>query len=160
VIAAELDPHSHLTAKRVANSNILASFLEFPHTDFVERAEHVVDLALRAIRGEIRPVMSVFDCRMIEGFPTSREPMRSWVDRAKAVQGHDGVLSVSLIHGFMAGDVPELGTRVLVVTDGDAGKGAALAGKLGMEIFSLRGRTMMPQFSIDGGLDRAVALAA
>jgi len=160
VIAAELDPHSHLTAKRVANSNILASFLEFPHTDFVERAEHVVDLALRAIRGEIKPVMSVFDCRMIEVFPTSREPMRSWVDRAKALQGRDGVLSVSLIHGFMAGDVPELGTRVLVVTDGDAGKGAAVAEQLGMEIFSLRGRTMMPQFSIDGGLDRAVALAA
>src|SRR5579863_1204814 len=57
VIAAELDPHSHLTAKRVANADILASFLEFPHTDFVERAEHVVDLALKAIRGEIKPKM-------------------------------------------------------------------------------------------------------
>ena len=160
VIAAELDPHSHLTAKRVANANILASFLEFPHTDFVERAEHVVDLALRAMRGEIKPVMSVFDCRMIEVFPTSREPMRSWVDRAKALQGKDGVLSVSLIHGFMAGDVPELGTRVLVITDGERGKGDALAEKLGLEIFSLRGKTMMPQFSIEGGLDRAASLVA
>ena len=65
VVAAELDPHSHLTAKRVANANILASFLEFPHTDFVERGQHVVDLALRAIRGQINPVISVFDCRMI-----------------------------------------------------------------------------------------------
>lgn len=160
IVAAELDPHSHLTAKRVANANILASFLEFPHTDFVERAEHVVALALRAIRGEIHPVMSVFDCRMIEVFPTSREPMRSWVDRIKALQGRDGILSISLIHGFMAGDVPEMGTRVLVVSDGDRAKGDALAEKLGMEIFSLRGRTMMPQFSIAGGLDRAAGLVA
>jgi len=158
IVAAELDPHSHLTAKRVANADILASFLEFPHTDFVERAEHVVDLALKAIRGEIKPKMSMFDCRMIEVFPTSREPMRSWVDRIKAMQGHDGVLSVSLIHCFMAGDVPELGTRVLVVTDNEPAKGAALAEKLGMEIFGLRGRTMMPQFSIDGGLDRAAGI--
>ncbi len=45
-IAAELDPHSHLTPKRVAAADILASFLEFPHTDFYERGEHVVDLAL------------------------------------------------------------------------------------------------------------------
>jgi microcystin degradation protein MlrC len=160
VVAAELDPHSHLTAKRVANANILASFLEFPHTDFVERAEHVVDLALRAMRGEIKPEMSVFDCRMIEVFPTSREPMRSWVDRIKAMQGKDGVLSISLIHGFMAADVPELGTRVLVITDGDRTKGEALAENLGREIFALRGKTMMPQFSIEAGLDHAAALVA
>ena len=53
LIAAELDPHSHLTPKRVAAADILASFLEFPHTDFYERGEHVVDLALRALRGDI-----------------------------------------------------------------------------------------------------------
>jgi microcystin degradation protein MlrC len=61
LIAAELDPHSHLTKKRLANANILAAFLEFPHTDFLERGEHVVDLALRTLRGEIRPVMAAFD---------------------------------------------------------------------------------------------------
>src|SRR5271168_863508 len=84
VVAAELDPHSHLTRKRVANADILAAFLEYPHTDFLDRAEHVVDLALRAVRGEIRPVMAAFDCRMIDIFPTSREPMRGFVDRLRA----------------------------------------------------------------------------
>jgi len=160
VIAAELDPHSHLTAKRVASADVLAAFLEFPHTDFVERAEHVVDLALRAARGEIRPVISTFDCRMIDLFPTSREPMRSFIDRAKALQGRGGILSVSLIHGFMAADVPELGTQVMVVSDGEAEKGAALARRLGLEIFGLRGRTAMPMTGIEEGLDRALALAA
>ena len=160
IVAAELDPHSHLTAKRVANSDVLAAFLEFPHTDFYERGEHVVDLAIRAIRGDIKPVISTFDCRMIEVFPTSREPMRSFVDRIKALEGSDRVLSVSLIHGFMAGDVPELGTHMMVVTDDDRAAGDALARRLGLEIFSLRGQTMMPQFGIDEGLDRAAKLAA
>jgi microcystin degradation protein MlrC len=160
LIAAELDPHSHLTPKRVANSNILAAFLEFPHTDFYERGEHVVDLAIRALRGEIKPVISTFDCRMIDVFPTSREPMRSFVDRMKAMHGKDGILSVSLIHGFMAGDVPEMGTRMLVVTDDRKAEGDALAERLGMEIFSLRGKTMMPQFGIDAGLDHALGLIA
>ena len=69
LIAAELDPHStHLTPRRVANADILAAFLEFPHTDFYERGEHVVDLALRTLKGEIRPVMASFDCRMIDVF--------------------------------------------------------------------------------------------
>lgn len=160
LIASELDPHSHLTRKRVENSNILAAFLEFPHTDFYERGEHVVDLALRTLRGEIKPVISTFDCRMIGVFPTSREPMRSFVDRIQALQGKNNILSISLIHGFMAGDVPELGTQVMVVTDNDAPRGEALAESLGMEIFGMRGRTAMPMLDTEAGLDKAVAVAA
>ena len=160
LIAAEFDPHSHLTKKRVAKADILAAFLEFPHTDFVARAEHVVDLALRTLRGEIRPVMASFDCRMIDVFPTSRDPMRGFVDRIQALQGKDGILSVSLIHGFMAADVPEMGTQVLVVADRDSAQAAALAQRLGMEIFALRGRTAMPMLGIEAGLDAALATAA
>jgi microcystin degradation protein MlrC len=159
LIAAELDPHSHLTRKRVANADILAAFLEFPHTDFYERGEHVVDLAIRALKGEIRPVISTFDCRMIDIYPTSREPIRGFIDRVKALQGRDGVLSASLIHGFMAGDVPEMGTQVLVVTDNDRAQGDVLARRLGLEVFAMRGKTAMPMLSTEAGLDRAAALA-
>lgn len=157
LVAAELDPHSHLTDRRVAASDILASFQEFPHTDFYERGEHVVDLALRALRGEIRPVLSTFDCRMIDIFPTSREPMRGFVDRMKALEGAGPILSVSLIHGFMAADVPEMGTRMLVVSDGDPATGAALAQRLGREVIGLRGSTGMPMLGTAAGVDRAVA---
>lgn len=156
-IACELDPHSHLTPKRVANSNILASFLEFPHTDFYERGEHVVDLGLAAARGEIKPVISTFDCRMIQVLPTSREPMRSFVDRAKALQGRDDVLSVSIIHGFMAADVPEMGTRIMVVTDNQKAKGDVLAERLGRELYALREELAMEMVGIDIGIDRALA---
>jgi microcystin degradation protein MlrC len=160
LIACELDPHSHLTRKRVANADILAAFQEFPHTDFYERGEHVVDLALRTLRAEIRPVMATFDCRMIDVFPTSREPMRGFVDRMKALEGKDGILSVSLIHGFMAADVPEMGAQVLVVADGDRAKAGRLAEALGREIFALRGRVAMPMLSTDAGLARAAEVAA
>jgi microcystin degradation protein MlrC len=144
-IAAGLDPHSHLTAKRVANANILVAFKEFPHTDFVERGREVIDLLVRTIRGEISPVMSVFDCRMIDVFPTSREPMRAFVDQLFAIERDDPkVLSLSLIHGFMAGDVPEMGTKMLVVTDGDAAHGQRLAAELGREVFAMRGTVFPP----------------
>jgi len=159
VVAAEIDPHSHLTDARVEASDILAAFLEFPHTDFEARAEHVVDLALAAVRGRIRPVISTFDCRMIDVFPTSREPMRSFVDRIKALEGRDGILSVSLIHGFMAGDVPDLGTRVLVVSDGAPEAGCALAERLGQEVWSMRGRVKMETCGVKEAVASAVAAA-
>src|SRR5690606_20760570 len=129
----------------------------FPHTDFYERGEHVVDLALRAARGEIRPMISTFDCQMIGVYPTSQAPMRGFVDRMKALHGQGRVLSVSLIHGFMAADVPELGTRTMVVTDGDPEAGAALAEQLGREVQAMRGKTAMPIEGMASLLDRLAA---
>ncbi len=160
LVAAEFDPHSHLTALRVANLDIMAAFLEFPHIDFEERGEHVVELAFRTLRGEIKPVISTFDCRMITIFPTSREPMRSFVDRLKAMEGRDGVLSISVIHGFMAGDLPDMGTRIVVLTDDDKVKGDALAASLGRELYGLRKEAAMPMFDTEAGLDRAIAIRA
>lgn len=157
LIACELDPHSHLTERRIKASNILAAFLEFPHTDFYERGEHVVVLALAALKGEIHPVISTFDCRMIAVLPTSREPMRSFVDRIKLLQGVDDILSISVIHGFMAADVPEMGTRMLVVSNNAKVKGDILAEKLGRELFAMREKTIMDLVGVGEGIDQALA---
>src|SRR5258707_1874487 len=158
VIAAELDPHSHLSATRVANSDILVAFKEVPHIDFADRAEEVVELALRTARGEIRPHMAVWDCRMLDMLPTSKDPMRGFVDRIKALEGKDGVLSISVIHGFSAADVPDMGVKMLVVTDAQPSKGAALAERLGRELFGLRGTTGHQMLEIDAAIDAALAL--
>lgn len=157
VIAATLDPHSHLTDKRLAAATILVAFKEFPHTDFVDTAEACVDLAVRAARGEVTPQLSAHDCRMIDIFPTSHQPVRGFVDRIKALEGKDGILSISVIHGFMAGDVPDMGTRMLVITDNDPDSGRRLAASLGQELYGFRGRTRPPYLAPAAAVDRAVA---
>jgi microcystin degradation protein MlrC len=155
-IGVEHDPHCHLTEKRVANADILICYKEFPHTDTVERAEEVVELTLRTIRGEIKPVMSLFDCRMIGSFPTTREPMRSLVDEISALEGRDGVLSISIAHGFPYADVPDVGARILVITDDRKPQGDPLAEALGQKLFAMRGRTVPPYLSPDQAIDRAL----
>ena len=92
VIGIELDPHCHLSDAMVAASTIVITFKEVPHTDFLERAEDLVDLALRTARKEVEPVVSVVDCRAIANFMTSREPGRSLIDRIKTLEGRDGIL--------------------------------------------------------------------
>jgi len=159
LICAELDPHSHLTAKRVAAADFFVAFKEFPHIDFVDRARDLWAIAVRTLKGEIKPVMSVFDPQMIDVFPTSKQPMRGFVDQLLALEASDPeVLSLSVIHGFMAADVPEMGTKIIAVTDGNAAKGAALAEKLGRELYALRGTFMVKQ--IDEVAAVAQALAA
>jgi microcystin degradation protein MlrC len=159
VIGVELDPHCHLTEKRVRNADVIILFKEYPHTDFLERAEELVGLVTRTIRGEIRPVMSLYDCRMDDLFPTSREPGRSFVTRMQGLEGKDGVLSVSLAHGFTQGDVPDQGARVLVVTDDAKAKGDALAIRLGEEVREKRGTWRPPALGLDEAIDAAYAAA-
>ncbi|WP_332700815.1 M81 family metallopeptidase [Devosia sp.] len=159
LVCAELDPHSHLTARRVAAADFFVVFKEFPHIDFVDRARDLWAIAVRALKGEIKPVMSVFDCRMIDVFPTSKQPMRGFVDKLYRLEKSEpGLLSLSVIHGFMAGDVPEMGTKVIAVTDNAPGKGEALAETLGRELFAMRGTFMVSQ--VDETAAVAAALAA
>ncbi|ENN84746.1 hypothetical protein RHSP_08505 [Rhizobium freirei PRF 81] len=158
LVCAELDPHSHLTEKRLAAANFFVYFKEFPHTDFVDRAEDLWRIAIDTLEGRVKPVMSVFDCRMIDVFPTSREPMRSFVDKIMAMEKSDAdILSISVIHGFMAGDVPEMGTKLLVVTDNKPDKGSAIARDLGLELFSKRGTFIMPQIDEKQAVSQAMA---
>ncbi len=155
-IGVELDPHCHMTEKRVRNANIIICFKEFPHTDFVARGEEVVELTLQAVRGTIKPAMSLYDCRMIGSFPTTIQPMRGFVDKISALEGKNGVLSISIAHCFPYADVPELGARILVVTDNRKDYGDKLAAELGQEFFAMRGKTQPPFHDPDGAIDLAV----
>ena len=157
VIGAELDPHSHLTPAMVENSNLLIAFKEYPHTDVLERGLELVDLCAAAVQGKVKPVAAVVDCEMIVTMHTSRQPARGFVDRMQALEGRDGVLSISAAHGFAWGDVPEMGTKMLVYTDGDAPKAQALARQLADELIGMREALAVPYPDIDASLDAALA---
>ena len=141
VIGVELDLHCHLTVKRVRLSDLIILYKEFPHVDVAERAEELLDLVLKTIRGQVKPVMSLYDCRQIGSYPTTLPLMRRFVDKVKAMEGQGDVLSISINHCFPYADVPELGGRILVVTDRDKARGDELAAEIGQEFVSLRGRT-------------------
>jgi len=157
VIGVELDPHCHLTIKRCTTADVIVLFKEYPHTDFAERGEEMVDLTLRAIRREIKPVKSVFDCRTIQSFPTSIQPMRGLVDKIMALEGKNRVLSVSIAHCFYYGDAPECGARILVLTDDAKPHGDKIAEEVGRELIALREQAAPPEYSVDGAIDAALA---
>jgi microcystin degradation protein MlrC len=156
VIGVELDPHCHLTVKRVRLADIIILYKEFPHTDVVDRAEEVLDLVLKTIRGRAKPVMSVYDCRQIQSYPTTLPLMRSFVDKVKAMEGKDGILSISIGHCFPYGDVPELSGRVLVIADGDKAKASALATRLGEEFVAMRGKTQPDYLDVGSAVRTAI----
>ncbi|MBI1779648.1 MAG: M81 family metallopeptidase [Proteobacteria bacterium] len=157
-IGAELDPHCHLTEAMTSEADALVCFKEYPHTDFLERGEELVAIIADAALGKAKPVMSSFDCRMVQFLRTTAEPMRSFVDHIKSLEGKNGVLSVSVAHCFSYGDVADIGTKVLVITDDRKDYGDRLAEELGMQLFAMRECLAPPLLSIEASLDRAVSL--
>ena len=157
-VGAELDLHCHITDAMIGNATALVAYKEYPHTDILDRAEELFTLLADAAEGRTRPCMATYDCRMIGTCRTTEQPLRGYVDRMCALKGRDGVLSVSLGHGFPWADVADVGTKTLVVTNDDQAKAASLARKLGEEIFALREAARPSFLSMDQALDRALAI--
>ncbi len=145
VIGAVLDPHCHLTPKMVEAANAIILIKEYPHTDFLERADELYEICTDAAEARCRPVSFLFDCRMVGFYPTTIEPMAGLVRRMVEEEKQPGILSVSFGHGFPWGDTPETGSKVLAIADGDAALAEAVATRIGREIYRLR-ETLLPRY--------------
>ncbi|MFW5681057.1 MAG: M81 family metallopeptidase [Pseudomonadota bacterium] len=154
-IGVELDLHANVGQRMLDHATVVVLFKEYPHTDIPDRAEEVFTLVADCLEGRTRPVMAAFDCRTIGVFHTTREPMRGFVDRMQALEGKDGILSVSAIHGFPWADVAAMGSKILVVADGDRARAAALAERLGREFYAMRQATQPSYLTLDEAMLRA-----
>ena len=159
-VGCELDLHCHIAPQFVEDTTAFVIFKEYPHIDFAERAEELWALMERTLAGEIKPVISTFDCRMIELFHTTREPMRSFVDGMTALEGKNGVLSVSLAHGFPWANIPHVGARMIVMTDDDKDHGDRLAEELGRKLWTLRNEVVPQVVELDDAIEQALAIDA
>lgn len=157
-IGVELDLHCHLSQLLNDSANAVITYKEYPHTDPPERADELWAIIADAASGKTKPITSMYDCNMIGVYHTSHPPVRRFVDKMASLEGKDGVLSISLGHGFPWGDVPDLGTRVLVVTDNQPQKGERLAKELGDEFYAMRDIVQPHYETMDSALDKALAL--
>jgi microcystin degradation protein MlrC len=159
VIGVELDLHCHLCPEKIAAANIVITYKEYPHVDTNDRARELFDLAVATRLGRIRPTMALFDCRMVGLYPTTREPLRSFVDSMMEGEKRNGVLSISFGHGFNYADVSHVGAKVLVVTDNDAYLAERTAREFGLRVYGLRREIGFDSISLpmDQALSRALS---
>jgi microcystin degradation protein MlrC len=153
-VGAELDLHCNIGEGTLRDATALVLFKEYPHIDVPERADDLFTVMEGAIEGRTRPVMAAWDCKMIGVFHTTRQPMRGFVDKLSALEGKDGVLSLSVAHGFPWSDIKEMSSKVIAITDGDRPKAERLARELGREFFAMREATQPPYVSLDAAMAR------
>jgi len=152
-IGAGLDAHAHLTEQMREKADILVFMKEWPHIDIPETIEKAFHLTADCAEGRVVPHMAVSDCRMVAPYHTLEEPVKSVVRQMRAAEKHGDVLSVSFIHGFWFADVPDMGSKVLVITDSSPKTGATLAEDFARNLYQLRGRTHPSYLALTDALD-------
>lgn len=158
-IAVELDPHCHFSKTMQDHADLMVFYKTFLHTDIQDRADELFNLFAKTLNGEIKPVMAVADCRMIDFFDEAIEPMKSFLDKVIEREKEAGILSISPIHGFPLADVPDMGSKVLVTTDNNMALAKATAAALAADFYQTKGQ--MAQYGgADTVLDRVAPRVA
>lgn len=144
-LGIELDLHAHIDEALVAAADLIVFYKAYPHIDYAERADDLFTLMARTLAGEIEPVMALHDCHTMGLFPTTREgPMVDFVAGMAAAEGGDGLLSLSLNHGFPWADVPNAGAKMLAVADRDISIAKRAADEFGHRFEAIRAEAMLP----------------
>jgi microcystin degradation protein MlrC len=120
-IAVSLDMHANLYDEIIANATVVTGYRTYPHIDTYETAWLAGEILLRAIRGEVRPVMAWGNVPMLPHVMrqgTDDHPNKELQQRCAAMKA-EGALAASLFTGFPHADITNAGLSAVVVTDGD-----------------------------------------
>jgi microcystin degradation protein MlrC len=120
-IAVSYDMHANLYPAMIENATVVSGYRTYPHIDTYETAHRAGEVLLRAMRGEVRPVIAWGNVPMLPHVMkqgSDDHPNRELQARCAALAG-EGALIASLFTGFPHADISNAGLSAVVVTDGD-----------------------------------------
>src|SRR5436305_6118444 len=131
-IAVSLDMHANLYDAMIENATVVTGYRTYPHIDTYDTAKRAGEILLRAMRGEISPVMAWGNVPMLphvmrqgsDDYPNKELQARC------AAMSTEGALAASLFAGFPHADISNAGLSAVVVTDGDRGLAERLRDEL------------------------------
>src|SRR5258708_6278482 len=131
-IGVACDLHANLTEHMVRHSTALICYKTYPHVDMFEVGEQVGRILLRAMKGEIRPVMGWARRPLLAQtlrMGTDDEPMNTLVALARAEEAR-GMLAATVFGGFPLADFADAGMSAICIADGDAAAAHAASERL------------------------------
>jgi len=120
-IAVACDLHCNLTARMVENCNVLVGYKTYPHIDMYESGEQAGRILLRALAGEVKPIMAWGQAPLLAQtlcMGTDDAPMGPIQEMARREES-GAVLAATVFGGFPLADIADAGLSAVVVADGD-----------------------------------------
>ncbi len=151
-IVMTLDLHANVTRRMVQSTTAILGYEQYPHRDVFETGVRAARLLLRSLRREVVPAMAYAKLPMLlTGFHGTTEgdaPFGRLMHRAKALERSPGILSASPFFVGSYIDVPEMGSGVLVVSDGAPERSSNECLRLASEFWRLRREFEVKTYSV------------
>ncbi len=131
-IAVTCDLHANLTERMVANCTALIGYKTYPHVDMYQVGAQVGRILLRALEGEIAPVMAWGNRPLLAQtlrMGTADAPMGPLQELTRREEAA-GALAATLFGGFPLSDIEPAGVSAVVVGDGDRAAARAACDRL------------------------------
>lgn len=121
-IIGTLDPHANVSDRMIAASDALVAYRTNPHVDQRQVGLEAGRLMASTLKKRVRPLQHHLRLPFaisIEQQRSDREPCLGLLEPLSRAASDPRILSTSLILGFPYADVAEMGSSLIVVSDGD-----------------------------------------
>jgi microcystin degradation protein MlrC len=135
-LALSLDMHANITEKMARLADFLVGYHTCPHLDTEQMGRVAVGALDNIISGASKPVIHRLKLPMItpaDRHDTFKGPLAELFAKVARIEADPDVLSASIFPVQPWLDVPELGWTVVVVTNGETGKGKEYCARLAEE---------------------------
>ena len=160
-IISTADPHANLSPAMINAVNGMIAYRCNPHIDQRQRGVEAAELMAGMLNGAVSPVTAAAFPPLaisIDKQCTDEEPARSLCARIDEIRARPGILSASLFLGFPYADVPEVGSAVVVVADGDVTLANSAAMELTDELWRRREEFTVDLVDAEDAVERAAEL--
>ncbi len=161
-LVATLDMHGNVSPRMVENADVLVAFNTNPHLDAYERGREAVQILLRLVAREIRPVSALARPPLLLSALatwTKKEPLSAVHGAAEKYQSDPRVIHINVMGGFAYADTLHSGASVIVTTDGDLGLAQAIGAELAAVAWKTRAASLYKGLSPQEAVRRALASA-
>lgn len=159
-IAISLDLHANMTNEIVDNCDVLVGYKTYPHIDMYEAGEHAGRIMVRALKGEVKPVMAWGQRPILA--QTLRmghqdHPMKPMLAMAREAEAN-GLLAASVFGGFPLADIHNAGLSVVTVSDGNRADAQEQAERILVEAWKEKDEWIFHSEPLDETVAKAKAM--
>lgn len=119
-IAVAFDFHTNMSQATVENATVITGYCTYPHIDTYETGMRAGRTLLRALAGEVDPVILWHSLPLLTHLncqTPSRQPMKDIMDMAMKAEAEGTVLNASVFGGWPLADIPHVGVHGVIVAD-------------------------------------------
>jgi microcystin degradation protein MlrC len=119
-VAITFDMHGNMSERIVANATAINGYKSYPHTDMYAAGLQIGRVLMRALKGEIEPVIAWGGLPLLAQtlrMGTADEPMKTMQQMCRDAERESGILAASVFGGFPMADIAIAGLSAIVVAD-------------------------------------------